>query len=170
MEGPHSIERCEDVTGAALGAVFQALAAHRVQFEGMLLKPNMVVSGKDCPKQAGPQEVAEATLRCLKRFVPAAVPGIMFLSGGLSDVAATRNLNAINRLGPAPWELSFSFGRALQSPAFKARAGKSENAPAAQQALLHRASCNHQARFGRYEEETMETNTTAGGPARRLQP
>ena len=151
MDGPHSIERCEEVTAAAQAAVFQALAAHRAQLEGMVLKPNMVVSGKDCPRQAGPQEVAEATLRGLKQFVPAAVPGILFLSGGLSDTSATENLNAMNRLGPAPWELSFSFGRALQSPALKAWAGNSENGPAAQQALLHRARCNHEARFGRYQ-------------------
>jgi fructose-bisphosphate aldolase class I len=96
--------------------------------------------------------VAEATLRSLKRFVPAAVPGIVFLSGGLSDVAATQNLDAMNRLGPAPWELSFSFGRALQAPALQAWAGKRENATAAQQILLHRARCNHEARFGRYDE------------------
>lgn len=152
MDGSHAIERCEQVTGAAQAAVFQALVAHRVQLEGILLKPNMVVSGKDCPKQAGLQEVAESTLRCLKRFVPAAVPGIMFLSGGLSDFVATQNLNAMNRLGPAPWQLSFSFGRALQAPALKAWAGKSENGPAAQQALLHRARCNHEARYGRYDE------------------
>jgi len=152
MEGPHTIKRCEEVTAAAQAAVFCALAAHRVQLEGMLLKPNMVVSGKDCPEQVGPEEVAEATLRCLRRFVPAAVPGIMFLSGGLSDVAATQNLNAMNRLGPAPWELSFSFGRALQAPTLKAWAGKPENGAAAQQALMHRARCNHEARFGRYDE------------------
>ena len=152
MDGPHPIERCEEVTNAAMAAVFKTLAAHHVQFEGMLLKPNMVVSGKDCPAQAGPDEVAAATLRCLKRFVPAAVPGIVFLSGGLSDVAATQNLNAMNRLGPAPWELSFSFGRALQAPALQTWAGQAENVTAAQQALLHRARCNHEARFGRDDE------------------
>ncbi len=152
MDGSHTIERCEEVTAAALTAVFRALTAHRVQFESMLLKPNMVVSAKDCPKQAGPGEVAEATLRCLKRFVPAAVPGMVFLSGGMSDVDATKNLNAMNQLGGAPWELSFSFGRALQAPALKAWAGKAENTAAAQQALLHRARCNQAARFGRYDE------------------
>ena len=135
--------------------MFHALTAHRVQFESMLLKPNMVISGKECSRQAGPREVAEATLRCLKRFVPAAVPGMVFLSGGMSDVDATKNLNAMNQLGGAPWELSFSFGRALQAPALKAWAGKAENATAAQQALLHRARCNQVARFGRYDE-TLE--------------
>lgn len=152
MDGSHTIERCEEVTSAALAAVFHALTAHRVQFESMLLKPNMVVSGKDCPRQADPREVAETTLRCLKRFVPAAVPGLVFLSGGMSDVDATKNLNAMNQLGRAPWELSFSFGRALQAPALKAWAGKAENTAAAQQALLHRARCNQAARFGRYDE------------------
>ncbi len=157
MDGTHTIERCEEVTAAALSAVFHALTAHRVQFESMLLKPNMVVSGKECPRQAGPGEVAEATLRCLKRFVPAAVPGMVFLSGGMSDVDATKNLNAMNQLGGAPWELSFSFGRALQAPALKAWTGKAENTTAAQQALLHRARCNQAARFGRYDE-TIEQN------------
>lgn len=152
MDGSHTLERCEEVTAAALTAVFHALTAHRVQFESMLLKPNMVISGKDCPCQAGSREVAEATLCCLKRFVPAAVPGMVFLSGGQSDVDATKNLDAMNRLGGAPWELSFSFGRALQAPALKAWAGKAENATAAQQALLHRARCNQAARFGRYDE------------------
>ena len=152
MDGAHSIERCEEVSGRAWAAVFRTLREHRVRLEGMLLKPNMVVPGKDCPAQAGPEEVATATLRCLKRHVPAAVPGIMFLSGGLSAVAATNNLNAMNLLGLAPWELSFSFGRALQAPALEAWGGKTENVPAAQQALLHRSLCNHRARFGRYDE------------------
>ncbi len=156
MDGGHTIECCEEVTGAALGKVFASLAAHRVHFEGMLLKPNMVVSGNKCEAQASPREVAEVTLRCLKRFVPAAVPGIVFLSGGLSDGDATKNLNAMNQLGGAPWELSFSFGRALQSPALKAWGGEQENGLAMQRALLHRAHCNHQARFGRYRE-SMET-------------
>ncbi len=162
MDGSHSIERCEEVTNATLARVFQALAAHRVQFELMLLKPNMVVSGKECPRQAGPGEVAERTLRCMKRFVPAAVPGIMFLSGGLSDVTATQHLNALNQRSGAPCQLSFSFGRALQAPALKAWSGRTENGPAAQAALLHRARCNGAARFGRY---TAETETTASnGP------
>ena len=158
MDGSHTIERCEEVTSAALAAVFHALTAHRVQFESMLLKPNIFLSGKECSRQAGPREVAEATLRCLKRFVPAAVPGMVFLSGGQSDVEATKNLNAMNQLGGAPWELSFSFSRALQAPALKAWVGKAENAAAAQQALLHRARCNQAARFGRYDE-ALERNT-----------
>jgi fructose-bisphosphate aldolase class I len=151
MDGSHSIERCEEVTSAALHAVFNALCDHGVCLEGMLLKPNMVVSGNEHAQQAGPEEVAEATLRCFRRHVPAAVPGVVFLSGGMSDVTATRNLNALNRLGGAPWELSFSFGRALQAPALQAWAGREENTVAGQEALLHRARCNHAARFGRYE-------------------
>lgn len=152
MDGSHTIERCEEVTSAALAAVFRALTAHRVQFESMLLKPNMVVSGKECPYQAGPREVAEATLRCLKRFVPAAVPGMVFLSGGMSDVDATKNLNAMNQLDCVPWELSFSFGRALQAPALNAWSGNAANTSVAQRALLHRARCNQAARFGRYDD------------------
>ena len=152
MDGSHSIERCEEVSASALAKVFRALGEHGVQFEGILLKPNMIVSGSDCLRQANAAEVAEATLRCLKRFVPAAVPGIVFLSGGQSDVEATRNLNAMNQLGGAPWELSFSFGRALQAPALEAWAGKAENGPAAQRALVHRALCNHEARSGRCHE------------------
>lgn len=156
--GNHTIERCEEVTTAALEAVFATLSEHRVALEEMLLKPNMVVSGKECPRQAGPAEVAEATLRCFRRAVPAAVPGVMFLSGGQSDVEATRNLNALNQRGAAPWELSFSFGRALQAPALRVWAGKSENVATAQQALLHRARCNHHARFGRYTEAMERTS------------
>jgi len=159
MDGEHTIARCEEVTSAALEAVFSALFEHRVKFEEMLLKPNMVVSGKACPKQAGPAEVAEATLRCFRRMVPAAVPGLVFLSGGQSDVEATRNLNALNQADNAPWELSFSFGRALQAPALKAWAGKPENVTTAQRTLLHRARCNGAARFGKYSSE-LETPTT----------
>ncbi len=157
MDGPHAIERCEEVTASALAMVFRALGDHGVQFEGMLLKPNMIVSGTECLTPAGSNEVAEVTLRCLKRFVPAAVPGIVFLSGGQSDVETTRNLNAMNRLGGAPWELSFSFGRALQAPALAAWAGKSENGPVAQRALVHRALCNHEARSGRCHESSEPT-------------
>lgn len=156
MDGAHSIERCEEVTSAALDEVFRALSDHRVAMEGMLLKPNMVVSGKEHEHQAGPTEVAEATLRCFSRHVPAAVPGVMFLSGGMSDVTATQNLNALNRLAGAPWELSFSFGRALQAPALQGWAGEGDNVEAAQEALRHRVRCNHEARFGRYDE-AMET-------------
>lgn len=152
MDGSHSIERCEEVTDAALGEVFGALAAHGVALEGMLLKPNMVVSGTEHSHQAGAGEVAVATLRCFARRVPAAVPGIVFLSGGMSDVTATQNLDAMNKRGGVPWELSFSFGRALQAPALRAWDGREENSAAGQVALLHRARCNGAARFGRYDE------------------
>jgi fructose-bisphosphate aldolase class I len=111
----------------------------------------MVVAGKNCPIQAPVQQVAEATLRCLKRMVPAAVPGIVFLSGGQSDVLATQHLNALNRLGPLPWQLSFSYGRALQDAALKTWAGKQQNVPAAQKALEHRARSNSLARSGKYD-------------------
>jgi fructose-bisphosphate aldolase class I len=153
MDGDHTIERCEEATEATLRAVFAALYEQRVALEGTLLKPNMVLPGKGCPKQAGPQEVAEATLRCLKRAVPAAVPGIVFLSGGQTPVQATENLNAMNALGPQPWELSFSYGRALQDPALKAWKGDAANAPAAQKALFERARYNGSARFGKYPGE-----------------
>jgi fructose-bisphosphate aldolase, class I len=159
MDGAHTIECCEEVTTATLEAVFTALFEHRVRFEAMLLKPNMVLSGKDCPQPAGVAPVAEATLRCLRRAVPAAVPGLVFLSGGQNDVTATEHLNALNQSGPAPWELSFSFGRALQAPPLKAWAGKAENVTAAQQTLLHRARCNSAARCGKYSAE-LETRTT----------
>jgi fructose-bisphosphate aldolase class I len=150
MDGEHTIERHFEVTEAAQRAVFHALSEHRVRLEAMLLKPNMVLSGKDCPEQAEVTQVAEMTLGCLARVVPAAVPGICFLSGGQSDVLATEHLNALNQLGTTPWELSFSFGRALQSPALKAWAGRTENVAEAQRALYHRARCNAAARYGKY--------------------
>jgi fructose-bisphosphate aldolase class I len=151
MDGSHTIERCEDVTSSILHAVFHALFEQCVRLEGMLLKPNMVIAGKDCPKKASVQEVATATLRCLRRHVPAAVPGIVFLSGGQSDVLATSHLNAINKLDlPKPWKISFSYGRALQDPAIVAWGGKKENLKAAQQAFYHRAKCNSAAAIGRY--------------------
>ncbi len=153
MDGSHTLERCEEVTTATLETVFTALSEHRVALEGILLKPNMIVAGKECPQPASPAEVADATLRCFRRAVPAAVPGIVFLSGGLSDVDATRNLNAINARGGQPWELGFSFGRALQTPALTAWAGQPENVPAAQKALYRRARCNGAARFGKYSAE-----------------
>jgi len=150
MDGAHGIERCEAVTAQALEAVFAELDAHRVQFEGMLLKPNMVISGKKCPRQAGVQEVAEATLRCLRRYVPAAVPGIVFLSGGQSAEVATDHLNAMNAMGPQPWQVSFSYGRALQEPVLAAWRGQEGNVAAAQQALLKRCELNGLAREGKY--------------------
>jgi fructose-bisphosphate aldolase, class I len=153
MDGDHSIERHFEVTEAALQLVFHSLLEHRVRLEAMLLKPNMILSGKDCPVQAGAAQVAEATLRCLLRTVPPAVPGIVFLSGGQSDLLATEHLNSLNQLGKAPWQLSFSFGRALQAPALKAWQGQPGLFDAGQKALLHRARCNSVARFGKYSSE-----------------
>ena len=151
MDGAHGIERCEAVTAQVLESVFAELDAHRVLFEGMLLKPNMVIAGKQCPRQAGVQEVAEATLRCLRRYVPAAVPGIVFLSGGQSAEDATDHLNAMNANGPQPWQVSFSYGRALQAPVLAAWRGQEANVAAAQQALLERCRLNGVARDGKYE-------------------
>lgn len=150
MDGDHGIERCERVTARVLAAVFAELEAHSVLLEGMLLKPNMVIAGKKCPTQASVQEVAEATIRCLKRYVPAAVPGIVFLSGGQSDVDATDHLNAMNAVGPHPWEVSFSYGRALQAPVLAAWKGSESNVTAAQEALLNRCRLNGLARDGVY--------------------
>jgi fructose-bisphosphate aldolase class I len=154
MEGLHTIERCEAVTGVVLDAVFRALFEQHVVPEAMLLKPNMVISGEECSHQAGVQEVAIATLRCLRRHVPPAVSGIVFLSGGQSDRMATAHLDAINRLpGPKPWELSFSYGRALQDPALKTWLGRDENLKAGQQAFYHRVRCNGAASLGTYTGE-----------------
>ena len=150
MDGDHTIERHFEVTEAALKFVCQELYEHRVLLEAMLLKPNMVLSGKDCPQQAGVTEVAEMTLRCMRQAVPAAVPGLMFLSGGQGDVQATEHLNEMNRINSAPWQLSFSFGRALQAPALKAWKGQASNGSAAQTALYHRAQWNSAARYGKY--------------------
>jgi fructose-bisphosphate aldolase, class I len=161
MDGDHTIERCFEVTAETQASVFAALRRYRVRFDGMLLKPNMVVSGTGCPAQAGVREVAEATIRCLRDNVPAAVPGIMFLSGGQSDELATAHLDAMNRLEPQPWQLSFSYGRALQAPALKAWKGETANVLAAKMAFYHRAKLNGAARFGRYSEE-METPATVG--------
>jgi fructose-bisphosphate aldolase class I len=137
-----------------LHAVFQALFEQRISLEAMLLKPNMVIAGKDCPEPASVQEVASGTLRCLRRHVPAAVPGVVFLSGGQSDHIATAHLNAINRLpGPKPWKISFSYGRALQDSALEAWHGRDENLKTAQEALSHRARCNGAASLGRYTDE-----------------
>ena len=168
MDGAHSIERCEEVTGMVLHAVFRALFEQGVSLESMLLKPNMVVPGKGSSDRASVQDVATATLRCLRRHVPAAVPGIVFLSGGQSDRLATAHLNGINRLpGPKPWKLSFSYGRALQDAALEAWHGRDENRNAAQEALSHRARCNGAASLGRYTDELETTSAGAGGPARR---
>jgi fructose-bisphosphate aldolase class I len=153
MDGDHSIERSFEVTSRTLHAVFTELRDQRVHPEGMLLKPNMVLSGYDHPDQASHEQVAHETIRCFKRHVPAAVPGIVFLSGGQSDEDATANLNAMNAIGPHPWQLSFSYGRALQAPALKAWGGKAENVEAAQRAYYHRAKMNSAARTGMYASE-----------------
>jgi fructose-bisphosphate aldolase class I len=151
MDGSHTIERCEEVTGNVLHAVFNELFDQRVALEGMLLKPNMVISGKECTKQAPVKEVALATLRCLCRYVPSAVPGIVFLSGGQDPIVATTHLSAINQLeGPKPWKLSFSYGRALQDEALKAWRGKNENLKAGQRAFHRRAKCDGAAALGKY--------------------
>ncbi len=150
MDGSHDIERHSDVTEAVQRAVFTALARHHVVLELVILKPNMVLPGKDC-RRAHPDEVASATLNVLKRCVPAAVPSINFLSGGQEPIEATANLNALNQQAPhAPWQLSISYGRALQQPALQAWQGQAENEPAAQQALLKRARLNHLAMLGEY--------------------
>jgi fructose-bisphosphate aldolase, class I len=151
MDGAHGIERCEVVTAQVLETVFAELDAHRVLFEGMLLKPNMVIAGKKCSRQASVHEVAETTLRCLRRYVPAAVPGIVFLSGGQSAEDATDHLNAMNAMGPQPWQVSFSYGRALQAPVLAAWQGQERYVAVAQQALLRRCRLNGLAREGKYE-------------------
>ena len=153
MDGDHTIERSFEVTSRTLHAVFTELRDQRVQPEGMLLKPNMVLSGYECPEQASDEEVAHETLRCFRRHVPAAVPGIVFLSGGQSDEQATARLSAMNAVGPHPWQLSFSYGRALQAPALKAWGGKIENVEAGQRAYYHRAKMNGAARTGMYAPE-----------------
>ena len=166
MDGTHTIERCDTVTSFVLHTVFAALFEQNISLEGMLLKPNMVISGKECSKQASVQDVATATLRCLRRHVPTAVPGIVFLSGGQSDVVATAHLNAINKLDLLkPWKVTFSYGRALQDPALHAWHGKNENLKAGQQAFYHRAKCNGAASVGRYSD-TMEGELVGtGAPA-----
>lgn len=153
LDGSHTVERCQEVTEQTLKVTFNALFLQRVYLEGMILKPSMVVSGKDCPQQAGVQEVAERTIRCLKRTVPAAVPGIAFLSGGQSAERATEHLNAMNAMGPHPWEVSFSYARALQDPALKAWKGEAGNVTTAQKIFYHRAKCNSAARSGKYTKQ-----------------
>ena len=151
MDGDHTIERSFHVTSRVLFAVFTELADQKVQLEGTLLKPNMVLSGYGASERAGVDDVAEETIHCFKRHVPAAVPGVVFLSGGQSDEDATAHLNAMNKLGPHPWQLSFSYGRALQAPALKAWAGK--DVEAGQRAFYHRAKMNSAARSGLYAPE-----------------
>ena len=153
MDGTHSLEESAKATGRVLQAVYVELHDQRVDYRGTLLKPNMVLSGYDAPNRAGVDEVADATLDALYRHVPAAVPGIVFLSGGQTDEDATAHLNAMNKRGPHPWQLSFSYGRALQAPALKAWAGKAENVEAARRAFYHRAKMNSAARTGMYAPE-----------------
>jgi fructose-bisphosphate aldolase, class I len=153
MDGAHSIERCEEVTDATLQAVFDALADHRIYLEGMVLKPNMVISGKKAANRAGPQVVAESTVRCLKRHVPPAVPGIAFLSGGQSSTEATLHLSLMNKLGPLPWNLTFSYGRALQDTALKAWGGSAANFGAGQKEFAKRARLNGLATTGGYSAD-----------------
>ncbi|MBR0893904.1 fructose-bisphosphate aldolase class I [Bradyrhizobium tropiciagri] len=151
MDGDHDIDRCYEVTQRVLNRTFQELRVQRVALEGMILKPNMAISGKKCPKQASVQEVAEKTIRLLKSCVPAAVPGIAFLSGGQSDEEATAHLDAMNKIGHLPWQLTFSYGRALQAAPQKAWSGKSDNVPAGQRAFSHRARMNGLASTGNWE-------------------
>ena len=159
MDGKHSLERCFEVTAEVLRTVFNQLYTQRVALECMILKPNMVLPGKDCPKQDSVEEVADATVTCLLRDVPAAVPGIAFLSGGQPYELASGRLNAMNLRFETrmPWALTFSFSRAIQQPALEIWKGQQANAAAAQQALYHRARCNSAARLGQYRTE-MENN------------
>ena len=150
MDGEHAIERCEAVTSLVLKEVFDELEAHRVLLEGMLLKPNMVIAGMKCAQQGSVQQIAEATIRCLTRYVPAAVPGIVFLSGGQRAEDATNHLNAVNTMGPHPWPISFSYGRALQEPVLATWKGQESNVAAAQKTLLKRCQLNSLACGGMY--------------------
>jgi fructose-bisphosphate aldolase, class I len=153
MDGDHDIDTCEPVTEFVLKEVYQQLYYAKVPLEQTILKPNMVIAGKKCAKQASRQEVAERTVKVLKRCVPTAVPGIAFLSGGQSDEDATAHLSLMNQLGPLPWKVSFSYGRALQAAALKAWGGKSENVAAGQRAFSHRARMNGAATLGKWTEQ-----------------
>jgi fructose-bisphosphate aldolase, class I len=153
MDGAHTIERCEEVTSEVLSNVFRQLHSHRIHLEGMILKPNMIIAGKKCATRANPQQVAEATIRTLKRYVPSAVPGIAFLSGGQGSAEATEHLSLMNKLGPFPWELTFSYGRALQDEALRAWGGKPENFAVGQKTFFRRAKLNGLARSGNYNSK-----------------
>ncbi|QWG22869.1 fructose-bisphosphate aldolase class I [Bradyrhizobium sediminis] len=153
MDGDHDIDRCYEVTQRVLDETFRELRVQRVELEGMILKPNMAIAGKKCAKQASVQEVAEKTIRLLKACVPAAVPGIAFLSGGQSDEDATAHLNAMNRIGGLPWHLTFSYGRALQAAPQKAWSGKAENVAAGERAFTHRARMNSLASKGEWKAD-----------------
>ena len=150
MDGGHDIKKCEEVTYKTLKSVFIALSRHTVDLTGILLKPNMVIQGKENSNKATPSEIAESTLRCFKEVVPKEVPGVVFLSGGQSQEEATTYLNEMNKIDEAPWQLSFSFGRALQEPVLKAWTGRSENIGIAQKIFSHRAKMNSLARSGKY--------------------
>ena len=157
MDGDHTIERCHEVTVRAQRAMYEEMEAHGVHFAGTILKPNMVLSGKDCTEQAGVDEVAARTVACLRDAVPASVPGVVFLSGGQSAALATAHLNAMNALSAGlPWALSFSYGRALQDPALRAWAGKAANAKRAQNILVERERLNALACLGRYTDAMEE--------------
>src|ERR1700704_1479214 len=153
MDGDHDIDRCYEVTQRVLNMTFQELRIQRVELEGMVLKPNMAISGKKCPKRASVAEVAEKTVRMLKACVPAAVPGIAFLSGGQSDEEATAHLDTMNKIGGLPWPLTFSYGRALQAAPQKAWSGRNENVAAAQRAFTHRARMNSLASKGEWKAD-----------------
>jgi fructose-bisphosphate aldolase class I len=161
QDGTHTIAESRKATGRVLQAVYTELHDQRIDFRGTLLKPNMVLSGYEASERASVDEVADVTLECFYKHVPAAVPGIVFLSGGQSDEDATINLNAMNARGPHPWQLSFSYGRALQAPALKAWGGKPENVEAAQRAYYHRAKMNGAARTGMYAPEMEQAEVTA---------
>jgi fructose-bisphosphate aldolase, class I len=161
QDGTHTIAESRKATGRVLQAVYTELHDQRLDFRGTLLKPNMVLSGYDVSDRASADEVADVTLECFYKHVPAAVPGIVFLSGGQSDEDATAHLNAINARGPHPWQVSFSYGRALQAPALKAWGGKDENVEAAQRAYYHRAKMNSAARTGMYAPEMEREAVTA---------
>jgi fructose-bisphosphate aldolase, class I len=153
MDGDHDIDRCYTITEWTLKTVFEQLYYQRVALEGMVLKPNMAIAGKKCPKQASVAEVAEKTVKVLKSCVPASVPGIAFLSGGQSDADATAHLDAMNKIGGLPWKLTFSYGRALQAAPQKAWSGKTENVAAAQRAFTHRAMMNGLASLGQWKQD-----------------
>jgi len=163
MDGTHTIDRCAAVSTEVLRAVYDQLARHRVRLEATLLKPSMVLPGTDCPDQVDDETIAATTVDVLRRAVPAAVPGIVFLSGGQSDEQATVRVDLINRHAPQPWELSFSFGRALQAPVLRAWAGDDANRAAAQAALIHRAALNGAARYGSYRPQMETGSVTATG-------
>jgi fructose-bisphosphate aldolase class I len=154
MDGSHSLEKCFDITLQTLQAVFDALQKKQVSLDAMLLKPNMIVSGKDSKEQGTIMEVAKKTIECLRKSVPKEVPEVVFLSGGQSEILATEHLNEMNKMDGVPWQLSFSYGRALQQSALQTWGGKAENSSAAQKALYHRAMMNSLARFGKYSKDS----------------